>query len=270
MIAGHLTTLSRIALIVALGDLLTKFAAAQMVSGHPGVGAVVSFAVVHNPAGAFGWSAGSYTWQLNLALTLAAVVFVIPVTRDLARIDARAPIALGLIAGGALGNLVSLISSPKGVVDFIQVHWSSDRALILNVADLAAYSGLFLLARTAYLIVRAIQRQGIEARAGGAATPEPAGPVGSVFDEKARAKRSIKRLRIDQPIPYLGDSLTADWSIVSEIRGVLADAPADGPRRDPTSRDETMRPMGVPPRRKLRLEPIRDGELDPTREIRPE
>ena len=47
---------------------------------------------MHNDQGAFGWSAGVYTWQLNLALTMAAIVFMIPVTRDLARIDPSAPI----------------------------------------------------------------------------------------------------------------------------------------------------------------------------------
>jgi lipoprotein signal peptidase len=264
VIGGHLTTLSRIALLVAGGDLLTKFAAAQMVSGHGGVSGWVSFAVVHNSAGAFGWSAGSYTWQLNLALTLAAVVFVIPVTRDLARVDSHSPIALGLIAGGALGNLVSLITSPRGVVDFIQLNWAANRALILNIADIAAYAGLLMLARTGFLIVKAIRVQG----AGAAAEPShdgPSGAVQSAFAVKANARRSIKRLRIDAPVPLLADRVTADWSHVSEVEPGLADGVA--PHRV-AMEQESIRPMGVSPRRKLRLEAINRDDLDPTREIR--
>ncbi|MEO7966680.1 MAG: signal peptidase II, partial [Gemmatimonadaceae bacterium] len=112
---------------------------------------------VHNNAGAFGWSAGIYTWQLNLALTLAAIVFMIPVTRDLARIDASAPRALGLIVGGALGNLASLVTSPKGVIDFIAINFEN-WGIVLNVADVAAYVGLAMILRTGFLIAVAIVR----------------------------------------------------------------------------------------------------------------
>lgn len=155
----HLGVLTRIAMLVAAGDWVTKAVAARMVGGEPVVFSErLRFAVVHNDAAAFGLSAGAYTWQINLALTLAAIVLMIPVARDLARIDHSAPRALGLIVGGALGNLASLVLSPAGVVDFISISVGSHSELVLNVADLAAYVGLAMMMRTGFLIVAEMRR----------------------------------------------------------------------------------------------------------------
>lgn len=151
--------LLRIAAIVAVGDFLTKDAASRFVAQDPTVFTPwLRLHVVHNDAGAFGLSMGAYTWQLNLALTLAAIVFVIPVSRELARVDRMAPRALGLILGGAVGNFVSLVLSPHGVVDFISIQFSQSRELVVNVADMAAYVGLGLILRTGFLIVAEMRR----------------------------------------------------------------------------------------------------------------
>ena len=154
-----LRVLARIAMLVAVGDWLTKAVAARMVGAEPVVlNDGLRFAVVHNAGTAFGLSAGTYTWQLNLALTLAAILLMVPVARDLARIDDAAPRALGLIVGGAVGNLASLLISPPGVVDFISVSMGAHSELVLNVADLAAYIGLAMLPRTGFLIVAEMRR----------------------------------------------------------------------------------------------------------------
>lgn len=155
----HLGVLARIALLVAVGDWVTKAVAARVVGGDAVVfSEKLRFAVVHNDAAAFGLSAGAYTWPLNLALTLAAIVLMIPVARDLARIDDAAPRALGLIVGGALGNLASLLLGPPGVVDFISVSIGAHSELVLNVADIAAYVGLAMMLRTGFLIVAEMRR----------------------------------------------------------------------------------------------------------------
>ena len=154
----HLVQLSRIALLVAIGDFVTKAAASAFVGTEPTVfNNWLHFAVVNNDQGAFGLSIGSYTWQLNLALTLSAIALMVSVSRDLARIDTMAPRALGLIVGGALGNLASLILSPHGVVDFIAVSFNPRSSLVLNVADVAAYAGLALMLRTGFLIIHRIR-----------------------------------------------------------------------------------------------------------------
>ena len=156
---NHLHVMARIALLVAFGDWLTKAVAARVVATD----AVVlterlRFAVVHNDGTAFGLSAGAYTWQLNLALTMAAIVLMVPVARDLARIDDAAPRALGLIMGGAMGNLASLLLGPPGVVDFISISMGAHSELVLNVADIAAYAGLAMMLRTGFLIVAEMRR----------------------------------------------------------------------------------------------------------------
>lgn len=154
-----LIPLARIATLVALGDLMTKQVALLWVGTlEPRVTGLVQFGVVHNDKGAFGLTVGDYTFELSLALTLAALVLIIPVARDLARIDDRSSAALGLIAGGAIGNLVSLLLSPAGVVDFIAVQRADGAGIVLNVADVAAYAGVVMLMRTTAIVIAAIRR----------------------------------------------------------------------------------------------------------------
>ena len=156
---SHLAVLTRIAVLVAVGDWLTKAVASREVGSDPVVLTErLRFAVVHNDGTAFGLSAGAYTWPLNLALTLVAIVLMVPVARDLARIDEGAPRALGLIMGGAMGNLASLLLGPPGVVDFISVSMGAHSELVLNVADIAAYAGLAMMLRTGFLIVNEMRR----------------------------------------------------------------------------------------------------------------
>lgn len=151
--------LARIATLVALGDLMTKQVALLWVGTlEPRVSGVLRFGVVHNDKGAFGLTVGDYTFELSLALTLAALVLIVPVARDLARIDDRAPTALGLIAGGAIGNFVSLLLSPAGVVDFIAVQRADGAGIVLNVADVAAYAGVAMLMGTTAMVIAAIRR----------------------------------------------------------------------------------------------------------------
>jgi lipoprotein signal peptidase len=154
-----LIPLVRVATLVALGDLLTKQVALLWVGTlEPRVTGVVRFGVVHNDKGAFGLTAGNYTFELSLALTLAALVLIVPVARDLACIDDRSSSALGLIAGGAIGNLASLLLSPAGVVDFIAVQRADGAGIVLNVADVAAYAGVVMLMRTTAMVIAAIRR----------------------------------------------------------------------------------------------------------------
>jgi lipoprotein signal peptidase len=154
-----LIPLARVATLVAIGDLVTKQIAVLWIGTlEPRVSGVIRFGVVHNDKGAFGLTVGNYTWELSLALTLAAIALIIPVAKDLARIDDRAPTALGLIAGGAIGNLVSLLVNRAGVVDFIAIQRPDGIGIVLNAADVAAYAGVVMLARTATKVVSAIRR----------------------------------------------------------------------------------------------------------------
>lgn len=216
--------MAQVALLVTGIDLATKALATALWATDPRpLFSWLSFTVVHNMAGPFGWTAGAYTWQMNLALTLCAVAFALPVTRDLAEVDHRAPRALGLIVGGALGNLVSLVLPPAGVADFIAVHWGPGHSTILNVADIAAYAGLALIARTGMRIVLAIREQ---ARAASRVA------LGSAYTHKAAAKREIRGNR-----PRLVDAVVHDWNSVVDLGVVRADAPVP---------EEALLPRGFP------------------------
>lgn len=215
----HLTQLARIALLVTIGDLATKAAAMEILGGDSTAFAHwLRLAVVHNDQGAFGWSVGGYTWQLNLALTLAAIVLTIPVARDLARVDSSAPRALGLIVGGALGNLASLVTSPYGVVDFIELDFTSV-GVALNVADVAAYAGLAMVLRTGVLVVAALRRQ-TSVRDLYHVTD-----VRDVFAEKALLKTALRTGPHAHALRAEREVAVADWSRVARPAGVpLADA----------------------------------------------
>ena len=55
-------------------------------------------------------------------------------------------IALALVCGGAVGNLIDRIRSRIGVVDFIDIGFGDWRWPTFNVADMAVSIGAFLLA----------------------------------------------------------------------------------------------------------------------------
>ena len=159
----YLIPFATTALLVAAADLGTKHLAESLLGTaevpYVALGDLVRLVVVHNDALAFGFSVGSYTWPLNIAMSVAAIVLIVAVCGELATIDSAAPRALGLIGGAALGNLASLILSPAGVVDFLAFGRGGGRELVLNFADVAAYLGLAMIARTTWLAVRALQAE---------------------------------------------------------------------------------------------------------------
>jgi lipoprotein signal peptidase len=216
-----LVPLSRIAALVALGDLLTKQVAVWWVGAlHPSVSSTVRFGVVHNDKGAFGLTAGDYTFELSLALTLAAIALIVPVARDLAKVDERAPGALGLIAGGAVGNLVSLVVSPAGVVDFIAVQRADGAGIVLNVADLAAYAGVAMLMRTAAMVIAAIKRNR------------------AVAERAATAERELVLTRFADLELVRTVSREGDGAVAAHDP---ASAPVSGPSRSSADREVQLR-----------------------------
>jgi signal peptidase II len=61
--------------------------------------------------------------------------------------DVSRVLALALVCGGAIGNLIDRVASHEGVVDFIDVGISEiTRWPTFNVADMAVSFGAFLLA----------------------------------------------------------------------------------------------------------------------------
>lgn len=135
------------AAIAAMADLLTKEIAARMLAdGHTvSLADRLSLMLVYNTGTAGGFSIGPFTWTLNVLVTVAALAMVLRIVQPLSAIDARATIALGLLSGGAFGNLSSILLGPSGVADFLAVHFGNDTTVVMNVADLMLWSGALLL-----------------------------------------------------------------------------------------------------------------------------
>ncbi len=140
-------------------DLLTKYwAVAALSDGGVVVNTRFSLSLVFNTGAAGGVSFGPFTWLFNVAGTLAAIVLVCSVLVPLARVDDRAVRAMALIAGGAAGNLTSLLLEPRGVPDFIAVRLSRS-LLVFNSADVALWAGAVLLVPIVIGLLRTIRAE---------------------------------------------------------------------------------------------------------------
>jgi signal peptidase II len=100
--------------------------------------------LVINTGAAGGVSLGPHTWLINVLSTLATILLVTAAMLPLARLVGGVPRAMGLIAGGAAGNLLSLLGPARGVPDFLALHLT-DASIVFNVADVALWIGALLL-----------------------------------------------------------------------------------------------------------------------------
>jgi len=144
-----LAILFGLAALVVVFDQLTKQWAIENLSevrAEPFIGDLISFQLTFNPGAAFGIASGT-TWIFTIIAVVVAVV-VIRVSRHIGSLAWT--ICLGLLLGGAVGNLIDRLfrepGFPEGhVVDFINYAGQ----FIGNVADIAivgAAVGIALLA----------------------------------------------------------------------------------------------------------------------------
>jgi signal peptidase II len=139
-----LISLFSISAVVLLLDQVSKaWAISSLVEGerHDLVGNLLGLQLVFNPGAALSIATGM-TW----VLTIVAAVVIVVVVRASRRIGSWAwAVALGLLLGGALGNLVDRLVREPGfargeVVDFIAyANW-----FVGNIADIAIVSAAVL------------------------------------------------------------------------------------------------------------------------------
>ncbi|MCC8193837.1 MAG: signal peptidase II [Deltaproteobacteria bacterium] len=106
------------------------------------------FSLVHvrNRGAAFGFlNRHDISWQfwLFLAATLVAVAVVVMLARSSKADDHAFFVSLGLILGGAAGNLIDRIRF-REVVDFLDFYYGSYHWPAFNVADIAICCGAAL------------------------------------------------------------------------------------------------------------------------------
>ena len=85
------------------------------------MGEFVQLTLSYNTGAAFGIGAGAYSRWILMALTLGAIGIIARLYRDAKAQEGVCVLSLGLVMGGAVGNLINRIWSERGVVDFLDV-----------------------------------------------------------------------------------------------------------------------------------------------------
>jgi len=139
-----------LATFVVLTDVVTKRLAEVALQPkhvpHEIVGDVLRFTLTYNTGAAFSTSLGDYSrWGFTIMATIVLVV-LLRTLRTVDDQDAWQGAAIGLICGGAVGNLIDRLRHAAGVVDFIDVGLGDLRFWIFNVADMGVSVGAIMLA----------------------------------------------------------------------------------------------------------------------------
>ena len=113
---------------------------------HPVVGALVQFTLTFNQGAALGTHVGPASRVVFSALAVAVIALLVRFYRHTEPGDRLRALALGLLIGGAVGNLIDRIRWDRGVVDFIDIGTSAWRFWTFNVADAAVTCGAVLFA----------------------------------------------------------------------------------------------------------------------------
>ena len=130
--------------VIAL-DQFTKFQTKKHMSLHDSVavfGDFLKFTYIENPGMAFGIQIGNKTLFTIFSILASIVVFVYLIRTRGDQVFVK--LALSLILGGAIGNLIDRVLY-GAVVDFIDVGIGQMRWPVFNIADSAVTVGMVIL-----------------------------------------------------------------------------------------------------------------------------
>ena len=183
-----------VALIVIVVDQVTKQWALSALSDgrHTALlGRALGLVLVRNPGAAFSFATGQ-TWIFALIASLV-VAIIIRVSRNLA--SRSWAVALGLVLGGAVGNLIDRLLREPGflrghVIDFIDYGGY----FVGNVADIA------IVAAAAGIIVLSLGGWEIDGTRAGAVDNPEAEATGGSTSSADRGTRARRRERAEAPI----------------------------------------------------------------------
>jgi signal peptidase II len=138
------------ALVVVLDQITKSIALAHLIPGHPLVLSEtwLSLTLVMNPGLAFGLLgtiAPAWRWVVAALSIVALLVLARVALRVLPTGGVLGVVAVGLIFGGAVGNLIDRARF-GAVVDFVDVYWRGWHWPAFNIADSAISVGVALLA----------------------------------------------------------------------------------------------------------------------------
>jgi signal peptidase II len=150
-------------LVIVLDQVSKHFVVAAMNLGD--VQVLLPFfnlTLAYNPGAAFSFLSDQDGWQrwffvvLALSITLVMLAWLYRLKRQ----ERWTAISLGLIIGGALGNLIDRLRLGE-VVDFIQLHYGDLYWPAFNVADSAIFIGVSIMLFDALVLSR--RREGLRA-----------------------------------------------------------------------------------------------------------
>ncbi len=138
-----------VAVAVLLLDHATKLIALAKLALHESVALApfLNLTLVYNKGAAFGFLSSASGWQnlFFIGVALAACAVILYLVRRLADNDRLLAIALMLVLGGAIGNLLDRLLYGH-VVDFVDVYYRGWHWPAFNVADSAITIGAILIA----------------------------------------------------------------------------------------------------------------------------
>lgn len=138
-----------VAAVLLLTDCATKELAVEHLppySPQEVVGDLIRVKLAFNPGAAMGLSLGPFSRPAFTLIALGTLFFLLHLYRQTDATDKWRAAALGLVFGGAVGNLADRVRSPRGVVDFIDVGLGGYRFWTFNLADAGVTVGALALA----------------------------------------------------------------------------------------------------------------------------
>jgi signal peptidase II len=136
-------------LTIVLIDVATKRVAVSELSPpyvpHDIIGDFLRFTLAYNPGGAMSLSLGPHSrWWFSL-LAIATLLILAYMYRQTSPNDRLQIASIALVCGGAVGNLIDRLRSPRGVVDFIDIGIGTHRFWTFNIADVGVTLGTAIL-----------------------------------------------------------------------------------------------------------------------------
>jgi signal peptidase II len=153
--SGNTPLFARVALVVITLDVITKLLAVsylplrvpQELLGQEWM----RLTLVYNRGAAFGLHLFGHDVLTRVVFTVLSIVALFILWRLFLQTregDGTRVLALALVSGGAVGNLIDRIRSSAGVVDFLDFGIGANRWPTFNIADMAVSTGAIMLAVT--------------------------------------------------------------------------------------------------------------------------
>jgi signal peptidase II len=112
----------------------------------PVIGDFFRLTYIYNRGAAFGLHLGDWSRVAFSILPVAAAALLYVMYRSTPWTDKMRLIAIPLVTGGAIGNLIDRIRSSRGVIDFFDFGFGTMRWPVFNVADIGVTVGALMLA----------------------------------------------------------------------------------------------------------------------------